>query len=78
MPALTVLARGPSPRNAPQLWGCGRRSASVRRCATWPPACRTSWRGEGPAAALLAIGILTALTVVLTLISARVFRWDEI
>ena len=35
-------------------------------------------RGEGPAAALPAIGILTALTVVLTLISVRVFRWDEI
>jgi ABC-2 type transport system permease protein len=33
---------------------------------------------EGPAAALPAIGILTALTVVLTLISVRVFRWDEI
>jgi len=28
--------------------------------------------------ALPAIGILTALTVVLTLISVRVFRWDQI
>jgi ABC-2 type transport system permease protein len=35
-------------------------------------------RGEGPAAALPAIGILIALTLVLTLISIRVFRWDEI
>ena len=35
-------------------------------------------RGEGPAAALPAIGILLALTVVLTLIAVRVFRWDEI
>jgi ABC-2 type transport system permease protein len=35
-------------------------------------------RGEGPAAALPAIGILLALTLVLTLISVRVFRWDEI
>jgi len=35
-------------------------------------------RGEGPAAALPAIGILTALTLVLTVISVRVFRWDEI
>jgi ABC-2 type transport system permease protein len=35
-------------------------------------------RGEGAAAALPAIGILTALTLVLTLISIRVFRWDEI
>jgi len=35
-------------------------------------------RGEGAAAALPAIGILTALTLVLTLISVRVFRWDEI
>jgi ABC-2 type transport system permease protein len=35
-------------------------------------------RGEGPAAALPAIGILLALTLVLTLISIRVFRWDEI
>ena len=35
-------------------------------------------RGEGAGAALPAIGILTGLTVVLTLISVRVFRWDEI
>jgi ABC-2 type transport system permease protein len=35
-------------------------------------------RGEGPAAALPAIGLLLALTVVLCLISVRVFRWDEI
>jgi ABC-2 type transport system permease protein len=35
-------------------------------------------RGEGPAAALPAIGILLGLTVVLTLIAVRVFRWDEI
>ncbi len=35
-------------------------------------------RGEGPAAALPAIGLLLALTAVLCLISVRVFRWDEI
>jgi ABC-2 type transport system permease protein len=35
-------------------------------------------RGEGPAAALPAIGILAALTTVLTFIAVRVFRWDEI
>jgi ABC-2 type transport system permease protein len=35
-------------------------------------------RGEGPSAALPAIGILLALTVVLSLIAVRVFRWDEI
>jgi ABC-2 type transport system permease protein len=35
-------------------------------------------RGEGPAAALPAIGILAGLTAVLTLVSVRVFRWDEI
>jgi ABC-2 type transport system permease protein len=35
-------------------------------------------RGEGPGEALPAIGILLALTVVLTLIAVRVFRWDEI
>jgi ABC-2 type transport system permease protein len=35
-------------------------------------------RGEGPGAALPAIGILLGLTVVLTLIAVRVFRWDEI
>jgi ABC-2 type transport system permease protein len=34
-------------------------------------------RGEGPASALPAIGILLGLTVVLCLISVRVFRWDE-
>jgi ABC-2 type transport system permease protein len=35
-------------------------------------------RGEGPAAALPDIAILLLLTVVLCLISVRVFRWDEI
>jgi ABC-2 type transport system permease protein len=35
-------------------------------------------RGQGPGAALPAIGILLALTAVLTLIAVRVFRWDEI
>jgi ABC-2 type transport system permease protein len=35
-------------------------------------------RGEGPATALPAIGILLGLTVVLTFIAVRVFRWDEI
>jgi ABC-2 type transport system permease protein len=35
-------------------------------------------RGEGPSAALPAIGILAALTVVLTTIAVRVFRWDEV
>ena len=35
-------------------------------------------RGEGPGAALPAIGILVALTVVLTTVAVRVFRWDEI
>jgi ABC-2 type transport system permease protein len=35
-------------------------------------------RGEGPAAALPAIGILLGLTAVLTLVSVRVFRWDEV
>ena len=35
-------------------------------------------RGEGPGAALPAIGILAALTVALTLIAVRVFRWDEV
>ncbi|MGA8427594.1 MAG: ABC transporter permease [Candidatus Dormiibacterota bacterium] len=35
-------------------------------------------RGEGPATALPAIGILLGLTVVLTFIAIRVFRWDEI
>lgn len=35
-------------------------------------------RGEGAAAALPAIGILLGLTVVLTVVAVRVFRWDEI
>ena len=35
-------------------------------------------RGEGPASALPALGILVALTVVLTTIAVRVFRWDEV
>jgi ABC-2 type transport system permease protein len=35
-------------------------------------------RGEGPAAALPAIGILLGLAAVATLISVRVFRWDDI
>ncbi|HEY1616090.1 MAG TPA: ABC transporter permease [Streptosporangiaceae bacterium] len=35
-------------------------------------------RGEGPSAALPAIGILLALTAVLTAISVRVFRWDDV
>jgi ABC-2 type transport system permease protein len=35
-------------------------------------------RGEGPASALPAIGILLGLAVVLTLISIRVFRWDDV
>jgi ABC-2 type transport system permease protein len=35
-------------------------------------------RGQGPAAALPAIGVLLALAVVLTLISVRVFRWDDV
>jgi ABC-2 type transport system permease protein len=35
-------------------------------------------RGEGPASALPAIGILLGLTAVLTLIAVRVFRWDDI
>ena len=35
-------------------------------------------RGEGAGAALPAIGILAALTVVLTTIAVRVFRWDEV
>lgn len=36
----------------------------------------TMVRGEGPTAALLPIVILLAFTVVLTAISARLFRWD--
>jgi ABC-2 type transport system permease protein len=35
-------------------------------------------RGDGPAAALPAIGILLGLAAVLTLISLRVFRWDDV
>ncbi|HEY7145623.1 MAG TPA: ABC transporter permease [Streptosporangiaceae bacterium] len=35
-------------------------------------------RGEGPAAALPAIGILLGLTAVLTAVSTRVFRWDDV
>lgn len=35
-------------------------------------------RGDGPASALPAIGILLGTATVLTLISVRVFRWDEI
>jgi ABC-2 type transport system permease protein len=35
-------------------------------------------RGEGPASALPAIGILLGLAAVLTLISVRVFRWDDV
>jgi ABC-2 type transport system permease protein len=33
-------------------------------------------RGEGPSAALLPIGILAAFAVVVTLLAARLFRWD--
>ncbi len=35
-------------------------------------------RGEGPASALPAIGILLALAALLTIISVRVFRWDAV
>ncbi len=35
-------------------------------------------RGEGPAAALPAIGILLGFSALLTLISVRVFRWDDV
>lgn len=35
-------------------------------------------RGDGPATALPAIGIMLGITAVLTLISVRVFRWDDI
>jgi ABC-2 type transport system permease protein len=35
-------------------------------------------RGEGPASALPAIGILLGLAAVLTAISVRVFRWDDV
>ncbi|WP_206051678.1 ABC transporter permease [Nocardioides ferulae] len=34
-------------------------------------------RGEGPASALLPMGILALFAVVVTLISARLFRWDS-
>lgn len=35
-------------------------------------------RGEGPSAALPAIGILLAFTLIVSLISVRVFRWDDV
>jgi ABC-2 type transport system permease protein len=35
-------------------------------------------RGEGPAAALPAIGILLGLTAVLTIAAVRLFRWDAV
>jgi ABC-2 type transport system permease protein len=35
-------------------------------------------RGEGPAAALPAIGILLGFTAVVSLVAVRVFRWDDI
>jgi ABC-2 type transport system permease protein len=35
-------------------------------------------RGEGPASALPAIGVMLALAGVLTLIAVRVFRWDTV
>jgi ABC-2 type transport system permease protein len=35
-------------------------------------------RGEGPSAALPAIGILLGFTVVVTAIAVRVFRWDDV
>lgn len=35
-------------------------------------------RGEGPAAALPAIGVLLAFTLVVSLIAVRVFRWDDV
>jgi ABC-2 type transport system permease protein len=35
-------------------------------------------RGEGPAAARPAIGILLGLAAVLSLVSVRVFRWDDV
>jgi ABC-2 type transport system permease protein len=35
-------------------------------------------RGEGPASALPAIGVMLALAGVLTLIAVRVFRWDDV
>jgi ABC-2 type transport system permease protein len=35
-------------------------------------------RGDGPASALPAIAVLLGAATVLTLISVRVFRWDQI
>ncbi len=35
-------------------------------------------RGEGPASALPAIGVMLVITGVLTLIAVRVFRWDDV
>lgn len=35
-------------------------------------------RGEGPAAALPAIGVLLGFTLVVGLIAVRVFRWDDV
>jgi ABC-2 type transport system permease protein len=35
-------------------------------------------RGEGPASALPAIGILLGLAAIFTLIAVRVFRWDDV
>lgn len=35
-------------------------------------------RGEGPAAALLPMGILLGFAAVLTLIAVRLFRWDQV
>ncbi len=35
-------------------------------------------RGDGPASALPAIALLLGIAAVLTIISARVFRWDQI
>ena len=35
-------------------------------------------RGEGPASAVPAIGILLFLAALLTIISVRVFRWDTV
>ena len=35
-------------------------------------------RGLGPASALPAMGILLGFTAVLTVVAARLFRWDEI
>jgi ABC-2 type transport system permease protein len=35
-------------------------------------------RGDGPASALPAIGIMLGITAALTLVAVRVFRWDDI